>query len=135
MLVKSALLNLEVQQLFAPLPSSCPPFRLPLTCSHSFTHSLCHTHLLMSFLLRAHVPVDFKSFRCFPVACHHFLVFLPSNALNRELETLSCIHSVFLHPRILLVFYQFYKTSDFLKHAFFGVSSLSRPPNFSSFRI
>lgn len=59
MLVKSALLNLEVQKFFA----SCLPlvlFSVCLSFSPSFTHSLCHTLYYNVFPFSAHGPVDFK---------------------------------------------------------------------------
>lgn len=115
MLVKSALLNLEVQQFFA---SRLPFVLLSVCLCRALIPSLTRSVItsVNVFPLRAHVPVDFKSFRCLQVTCHDFLVFCLA---IMEFETLFLVLLGSFIPHILLVFYQFNKHQIFSNIPFF----------------
>lgn len=100
MLVKSALLNLEVQYSSLPLPPSLPPLCLSVPFSASFTHLLCHT-LSSCFSFSPHVPVNFKVSDVF--LSHVMSSILAPYTLNLVLKTFYLAPLNCLYSHILLV--------------------------------
>lgn len=96
------------------LPSSCPLFCLPPSCSSSFTCSLCDN----VFPSQRSCACQPQSFRCFPIACDDFLVSCLARLQNMALETLSCSSCFLLSPHFVSLLSVLW-TSDFLKHVFF----------------
>ncbi len=105
MLVKSALLNLEVQQFFAfCLPLVLFPVCLCRSLLPSLARSVIHSINVFFFFLSVLICLSTSKFRMFSSHLSRFLGFLPGDALNVELK-LCLAHLSFLYPHVLLVFY------------------------------
>lgn len=103
MLVKSALLNLEVQRCFAPCLPSCPPL-LP-SLARPGIHSLNVSSSQRSYARRL------QSFSPFPLSSDFSWLFCLS---------CTCFSLGLFYPHFLFAFHQFHKHRIFLTHALFS---------------
>lgn len=106
MLVKSALLNLEVQRCFARCLPSCPPL-LP-SLARPGIHSLNVSSSQRSYARRLQ---SFRRFSPFPLSSDFSWLFCLS---------CTCFSLGLFYPHFLFAFHQFHKHRIFLTHALFS---------------